>query len=379
MSFRIPLSELDHDGEEAAAIARVLERGWLSMGPEVLAFEQEFADALNARHAVAVSSGTAALHLAFLALGVGPGDEIVQPAMNFVAAANMTVAAGATPVFADILGPGEPTLDPDAVAAGLTPRTKAVVTMHHGGYPSRVEALAELCRSRGVALIEDACHAVGAPFLRDPGPRGDALCFSFFSNKNLATGEGGMLVTGRDEVAARARLLRSHGMTAGTWERHRAGAPPYGVAMPGFNYRLDELRAALGRAQLGKLAAGNAARGRLVAAYRRALGELPGWTLPFPDVSRGAHHLMVVVAPGAEAREHVARALAEAGVQTSRHYPCVADLEAFQRRAAPALPRSRAFAARTLTLPLHPRLTVEAVAEVCALVTSAARSSGACG
>jgi dTDP-4-amino-4,6-dideoxygalactose transaminase len=382
--WRIPLSDLDYDGEEAEAIRRVLARGWLSMGPEVLALEREIADSMDAPHAVAVSSGTAALHLALLTLGVGPGDEVLQPAVNFVAAASMTVAVGAAPVFADILGLDEPTLAPGAVEPRITPRTKAIVAMHYGGHPSRMEALAALCRRRGLALIEDACHAIGAPFLRDRAPRGDAVCFSFFANKNLATGEGGMIVTGRDDIAEGARLLRSHGMTSGAWDRRRAGAPPsYDVVAHGFNYRLDELRAALGRAQLGKLQRGNAARGRLVSVYHHRLAGLAGWTIPFArDAARSAHHLMVIVAPSAEARERAAQALADAGIQTGRHYPCVPDLHAFARFDAGGVERSREFARRALTLPLHPRLGEEAVQEVCATLLamgSTRRSAGSCG
>jgi dTDP-4-amino-4,6-dideoxygalactose transaminase len=378
--WRIPLSDLDYGEEEAEAIRRVLARGWVSMGPEVLELERELAGSMGARHAVAVSSGTAAIHLAFLSLGVGPGDEVVQPAVNFVAAANVTVILGAVPVFVDIVDLDEPTIDPLAVEDRITPRTKAVLAMHHGGHPSRMEHLAALCRRRGVALVEDACHAVGAPFLRARAPRGDAVCFSFFGNKNLATGEGGMIVTGRDDVAERARLLRSHGMTSGAWDRRRGGGPAYDVVDHGLNLRLDDLRAALGRAQLAKLPRGNAARGRLAAAYRRGLAGLTGWTIPFArDSARSAHHLMVAVAPSGEARDRAARALMDAGIQTGLHYPCIPDLRAFARFDAGGLERSRAFARRAITLPLHPRLGEDAVQEICAVLVAASRSNGACG
>ena len=164
-SNRIPLSDIDYGSEEEAAIIRVLRSRWLSMGLEVQSFESELAAMLEVRHVFAVSSGTAALHMACLALGLGPGDEVIQPAINFVAAANTTIAAGATPVFADIIGATEPTIDPEAVASLITPSTKAIVAMHYGGYPCRLAELTSLCERHGIALIEDACHAIGARYL----------------------------------------------------------------------------------------------------------------------------------------------------------------------------------------------------------------------
>jgi dTDP-4-amino-4,6-dideoxygalactose transaminase len=309
---RIPLSDLSYGPEEEAAVLRVLASRWLSSGPEVAAFESEFRDALGAKHAVAVANGTAALHLGYLALELGPGDEVIQPALNFVAAANMTVALGCVPVLADVVSLDEPNISPREIERSVTAATKAVVVMHYGGYPCRMAEIAETCRRRGIALIEDACHAVGARYLdsaeRKPhgsmaGVLGDVGCFSFFSNKNLAVGEGGMLVTNRDDVAEKARLLRSHGMTSMSWDRHRGHASSYDVMLHGYNYRLDELRAALGRAQLAKLAANNRRRGELVRHYRDGLGDLHGWHLPFAGYDGdSAYHLMVMVAPDAAMR-----------------------------------------------------------------------------
>jgi dTDP-4-amino-4,6-dideoxygalactose transaminase len=379
--FRIPLSDLDYGPEEEAAVLRVLRTRWLSMGPEVQAFEREFADYIATQHALAVANGTAALHLAYLALGLGPGDEILQPGINFVAAANMAVAVGATPVFADILGPEEPTIDPEDIARKITPRTRAVVVMHYGGYLCRMAEIQEICRKHGLALIEDACHAVGGRYLDrhrrpphglKPGNLGDVGCFSFFSNKNLATGEGGMLTTNRDDLAQRLRLLRSHGMTTLTWDRHRGHASSYDVAVPGYNYRLDEIRAALGRCQLARLDRNNLRRKELVAVYRAGLADLPGWVLPFADhASEGAYHLMVAVAPDPESRQHVAQQLRAAGVQTSLHYPCVPEFQAFTGTGADGVEVSRAFARRTITLPLYPSLKPSEVEIVCSCIRNA--------
>jgi dTDP-4-amino-4,6-dideoxygalactose transaminase len=376
--WRIPLCDLDYGPEEEAAALEVLRSKWLSMGPQVQAFEQQFARYVGVGHAFAVANATAGLHLAYLALGVGPGDEVLQPAINFVAAANMTVAAGATPVFGDIVSLQEPILDPAEVERLFTPRTKAVVVMYYGGYFGPTAELQARCRDRGVALVEDACHAVGARCQelggRMAGNLGDVACFSFFSNKNLATGEGGMVTTNSADLAERLRLLRSHGMTSLTWDRHRGHASSYDVRVHGYNYRLDELHAALGRVQLRKLAASNERRHQRVLTYRRLLADLPGWTVPFARTEGdSAYHLMVAVAPDEDTRARTAQALKEAKIQTSMHYPCITDFTAFAPHGAAAVPKSQLFARQAITLPLYPGLTDVQVEEVVAVMAEASR------
>jgi len=361
---------------------RVLRSKWLSMGPEVQAFEREFAAALAVKHAFATSYATVGLHLALLATGVGRGDEVIQPALNFVASANMTMALGAVPIFADVLSLTEPTIDPAEIERLITKRTKAVIVMHYGGYCCRMTEIQAICRKRGVALIEDACHAIGAKYLdpqqRSPhgqmaGSIGDVAAFSFFSNKNLATGEGGMIVTNRDDLAAQVKLLRSHGMTTLTWDREKGHASSYDVVRHGFNDRLDELHAALGREQLKKLAAGNERRGRAVALYRRRLKNLTGWAIPFGSYAGdSAFHLMTTLAPSQAARTQVTAELKEAGIQTSLHYPCITDFAAFAQFSHARVPVTREYASSVITLPLHARLSDEAVEEVCAKLQAAA-------
>lgn len=369
--WRVPLSDLDYAKEEANAVQRVIAGKWLSMGPEVHAFEQEFAAMQEAKHALAVSSATAGLHLALLALGVGPGDEVIQPALNFVAAANMTVAVGAKPVFADICSLDEPTIDPIEIERALSPRTKAVVVMHYGGSLCRMRELTELCAERGVAIVEDACHAVGVAYrdLRNRAPNGimagsigDIGTFSFFSNKNIASGEGGMVVTNRSDLAERVRLLRSHGMTALTWDRHKGHAASYDVAIPGYNYRLDELHAALGRSQLAKLGRNNQRRRNLLAVYRQAVQSLQGWTMPFAnDIEFSSGHLMVIVAPSPEIKQSAVDALRQSGIQSSMHYPCIADFSGFGGRSDENLELTREFVGRAITLPLYPNLNPDLI------------------
>jgi dTDP-4-amino-4,6-dideoxygalactose transaminase len=375
-NWRIPLSDLDFGSEEMAAVQRVISSKWLSMGAEVQAFEKEFAMLLEARHALAVANATAALHLAFLAIGVGPGDEIIQPALNFVASANLTIAVGATPVFADIVDSHEPTIDPRDVERRITPRTKAIVVMHYGGNLCRMAELVKLCQMHDVALIEDACHAVGARYRdghdTDPphgmmaGSIGHINAFSFFANKNIATGEGGMVVTDRDDLAERVRLLRSHGMSSLTWDRHEGHASSYDVVLNGYNYRFDEIHAALGRAQLAKVVHNNERRRRLLGLYREHLKALSGWDMPFAEaVADSAAHLMVALAPSADKRSLAARGLRDSGIQTSLHYPCIPDFKAFAPWQTNTVERSREFTARALTLPLFPTMTDAQVLEVC--------------
>ena len=378
--WRIPLSDLDFNSEEMEAVQRVVLSKWLTMGAEVQAFETEFGAMQETRHALAVANASAGLHLAFLALQLGPGDEIIQPALNFVAAANMTMAVGATPIFADIIDLTEPTIDPRHVEKLISPRTRAIVVMHYGGNLCRMAELMQICRDRGLALIEDACHAVGARYhdktQRAPhgvmaGSIGDIGAFSFFANKNIAVGEGGMVVTNRDDLAERVRLLRSHGMSSLTWDRHKGHASSYDVVANGYNYRLDELHAAIGRAQLAKLQHNNKRRQHLLSLYRDCLQSLAGWAMPFADsIDHSSGHLMVVIAPTNEIRNKAVNALREARIQSSMHYPCIPDFNIFRAQQADGVKNTRNFTERAITLPLFPTMTHDQVQDTVSCLRS---------
>jgi len=291
---------------------------------------------------------------------------VVMPALTFVACANAARLAGARPVFADVAGAHDLTLDPQSAADAIGPRTRALVVMHYGGRPASTELVA-LARERGIALIEDAAHAPGAAATgrKRCGGWGLAGCFSFFANKNLPLGEGGLLTTNDADVAVAARALRTHGMTSGTWQRHAGGESSYDVERPGWNFRLDELHAALGLALLPSLDEWNEARGRAVARYRQALSELDGVELPFaerPAAERPAHHLMVALLPEEADRDAVARELAERGVQTSVHYRPIHTFAAYGGAAGGAgLERTDALWPRLLTLPLFPHIADEQI------------------
>ncbi|MET0513577.1 MAG: DegT/DnrJ/EryC1/StrS family aminotransferase, partial [Thermoleophilaceae bacterium] len=249
----IPLFDVRLSDDEIAAVADTLRSGWLTMGPRTQAFEAAFAAHLGCRHAVATSSCTTALHLAYLAAGIGPGDEVIVPAITFVASASAVRYCGGTPVPAEIVGQDDLGIDPGDVEARITERTKAVCAVHYAGYATAVSELRDLCDAHNIALIEDAAHSPSAETVaesRKLGTYGLAGCFSFFSNKVLSCGEGGLLSTDDDDVAAQVRSLRSHTLTSGTWDRHRGHSSGYDVAATGFNYRLDEVRAALLLARL---------------------------------------------------------------------------------------------------------------------------------
>jgi dTDP-4-amino-4,6-dideoxygalactose transaminase len=360
-SPEIPLFDLRLDPEDVEAVMEVLRSGWLTMGPRINEFEQVFAEHLGVRHAIAVSSCTAALHLAYLAAGVGPGDEVVVPAMTFAATAAAAIYCGATPIFADVLGPHDLSLDPADVAAKITPRTKAVCVVHFAGYPAPVRALKELCDERGVALIEDAAHAPDADVDgRMMGTWGLAGAFSFFSNKVLACGEGGLVATDDDDVAALARSLRSHGMTSGSWSRFTGETESYDAVALGFNYRLDEPRAALLLSRFRRLESDVARRRELTRSYRAKLALIEGLSVPYTDadVDHSTCYVMPVIVDDEARRDGIRRHLRERhGVQTSLFYPAIHEFTAYRARyGVHRLPRSEHIARAEITVPLFPEM-----------------------
>lgn len=361
--WNVPLSDVVGDDELVVAAAEAVRSGWWSSGPRVAELEERFAEFTGAVHAIALSNGTAALHLALLALGVGPGDEVITPSLTFVAVANSIRHTGATPVFCDVLGTADLNLDPADLEAAITSRTKAIVVLHYGGFPCDIETVATLASKHGIALIEDAAHAVGATVRgKACGTFGSFGCYSFFSNKNLPIGEGGMVVTSDDVLNERVRLLRSHGMTTMTWDRHRGHASTYDVLLPGFNYRLDEIRAAMALVQLRRLPAANAERAGRADEYVRRLHGVSGLEVAFTeraDRDDAAHHLAVVILPAAANRDEIRESMAAGGVQTSVHYPPVHCFAAFRGDGIRPLPRTDELAARILTLPLYPTLSGE--------------------
>jgi len=343
------------------------------MGSLAQKFEHEFAAFLGAKHAVAVSNATVALHLACLTLEIGSGDEVIAPSLTFVATTNAVLYSGAQIRFADILGDREPTISPDEIKKQITSHTKAIMMMHYGGFPCRVIDIIAIAEQFGLAVIEDAAHAPGASLHgRSLGTWGDVGCFSFFSNKNLATGEGGMLVTNRDDIAEKARVLRSHGMTTLTWDRHQGHAYSYDIVDLGYNYRIDEIRSALGLAQLAKLKENNARRKVITECYWDAFRNT-SLELPFCDaVHESAHHIFPVLLPQGVDRKAFMDELQESGIQTSIHYPPIHQFSHYKKLFPDvSLPQTEDVASREVTLPLYPSMKHEDVELVISVVKKA--------
>jgi dTDP-4-amino-4,6-dideoxygalactose transaminase len=361
-TWKVALSETSLGEDEARAASDVVRSGWLTQGARVAAFESAFAEAIGVKHAIAVANCTVGLELAYDAVGVRAGDEVIVPSLTFVATANAARRLGATPVFADIVSSQDLTIDPDDVARKITPKTRAICAMHYAGYAADVRAL----QRHGVAVVEDCAHSPGAKSSAIAcGALGDVAAFSFFSNKNLTTGEGGMVTTTSDAIAARVRKTRSHGMTTTTWDRHRGHAFTYDVDVAGTNARMDEIRAAIGLIQLEKLSVGNQHRGECVARYRERLASEPRIGIPFLErnMAESAHHLMVVILNEGADREALMTRLREAGIQSSIHYPPTHGFRAYA--SSVSLPVTDAIATRLLTLPLFSTMTLAQVDLVC--------------
>lgn len=376
MELRVPLSDMDYGPEEEQAALDVIHRRWLTMGSVTQELESTFSGFVGAKHALAVSNGTHALHLACLALGLGPGDEVIVPALTFVASANAVLYTNAEVRFAEIIGPSDLNISPKDIERRITDRTKAILVVHYGGYPCRMAEIMDLARRHGLSVIEDAAHAPGA-FLegRHLGTWGDVGCFSFFSNKNLATGEGGMVITQRDDIAEKLRVLRSHGMTTLTWDRHRGHAFSYDVVALGNNYRIDEIRSALGLVQLKKLPANNARRKAITEHYREAFlgGAFPGVQVPFIDtLGQSSYHIFPLLLPEDANRQAFMESMRNSGVQTSIHYPPIHHFTYYRERySGITLPITEAVAAREVTLPLYPGMQDEDVDYVLASASEA--------
>lgn len=361
----LPLSRPSIGEREIQAVCEVLRSGWLTTGPRCAELEAAFRRATGAANAVAVTSATAGMHLLLHALGIGPGDEVITPSLTWVSTVNLITLRGATPVFADV---DHDTLmvDAEAVAPLVTEKTRAIVPVHFAGASLDLEPLRRLAQERGVALIEDAAHAIGTRYREEPvGRRGTAI-FSLHPIKNVTTGEGGVLVTDDEELAERCRRLRFHGLGADTYGRERAGrAPQAEVLEPGFKYNLPDLNAALGVAQMGRLDELLERRAWLARRYRRRLENLPGLLpLRVPEwTSRHAWHLFVVrLDPmvAAVSRAQFMQALKEAGIGTGIHFRAVHEHRYYREYGAPArvpLPATEWNSARVVSLPLFPEMT----------------------
>ncbi len=357
--YRVPLFDLNYDGQEEQAVLETLRSKWISTGPRTAAFEAEFAAMLGAGHALALANCTAALHLAMRILDIGPGDEVICPSLTFVATVNAIRYVGAVPVFADIVDESNPNIDPDDIRRMVNERTKAVIVMHYAGFPCDMGAVKEIAGEHGLKIVEDACHGPLSEYGgKKLGTLGDVGCFSFFSNKNLSTAEGGMLVTDDAALHERAKLLRSHGMTTLSFERSKGHSTSYDVLEPGYNYRMDDLRASLGLVQLKKLREDLEKRSVVREWYEKALADIDQVLVPFRGHGEFASNYIFPVVLTEVRRKHrddVRNSLHEAGVQTSMHYPPV-HLFSFYREYSRELPVTERVAGKLITLPMYSSL-----------------------
>lgn len=370
MNWRIPLFDTDFGRMELDAVQEAIRSGWITMGPLTERVEGELCARTGAKHAIAVSSCTAALHLSLLAAGIKEGDEVLCPGLTFVATANAVRYVGATPILCESVSERNLNIDPDDAEAKFTDRTRCLLVVHYAGYPADMASLADLARRHNLVLVEDCAHACFSAINgRCCGTWGAAGCFSFFSNKNITCAEGGAVITNSDDIARSVRLLRSHGMTSLTLDRHKGRATSYDVVALGYNYRMDEIRAGLLLSQLSRVDAFLAARQRVAAEYHNRLRDARV-TVPDFDWERLSsegdyvgNHIMPVLLPRPEVRLAVMTSLKDLGIQTSIHYPIISSFSSYA--GWPQLGRTAEYAARQLTLPLFPTMTNEQVTAVC--------------
>ena len=372
------------DEQDIAAVVEVLHSDWLTTGPKVDEFEQAFAEFVGAREAVAVSSGTAALHTSMYALDIGPGDEVIVPAMTFAASANCVVFQGGTPVFADV---DEETLllDPAQVEGKITPRTRAIIAVDYAGQPCDYDALQAIADRHGLALVDDACHAVGGSYQGRPvGTLAELNTFSFHPVKHLTTGEGGMVTTNDLELARRMRVFRNHGITADHRQRDQQGSWFYEMVDLGYNYRLSDVQCALGLSQLHKLPGWVSRRQGIAQRYDATFAEVSA-VRPLavrPDVSH-AYHLYVVridtEALGID-RDAVFRALRAENIGVNVHYIPVHLHPYYRDRLGtePGMcPVAEAAYERIISLPIFPRMSDHDVDDVIEAVSKVAMQHAA--
>lgn len=363
---RIPVALPDLSGAEAEAAADAVRSGWVVQGPRVEAFERAFAAYTGAPHAVALSSCTAGLHAALLALGVGPGDEVVTVSHSYIATANAIRFCGAAPVFVDI-DPRTYNLDPDLLEAAITPRTRVIMPVHQVGLPCDLAQILEIAGRHGIPVLEDAACAIGSQVSLEVGwerigrPRGVAACFSFHPRKILTTGDGGMLVTADRELARKVRLLREHGMSLSAAARHSATtiqSEEYPIV--GFNYRMTDIQAGVGREQLARLPEMLERRGAVAERYNAVLRDIPGLEPPFvPDYARTNYQSYVVrvTAEYGRTRDELMQLLLDRGISTRRGVMNAHQEQAYAGMTCPPLPHSEAARAETLILPLYSSLS----------------------
>ena len=370
MKWNYNLSDIDIQDDEIKNVLEVVRSKWLSTGPVTDQFEKKISEFLGVEHVSAVCNCTAALHLALRVLGITEGDEIIVPSLSFVASANCIAYVGARPVFADVSSTENLTISPEDISRKITRKTKAILVMHYGGYPCDMKRILRIARENDLYVIEDAAHAIGGTVNGNKlGTIGDVGCFSFFANKNLVTGEGGMIVSHQSDLIKKAKLMRSHGMTAVSWDKERGHASSYDVTDLGYNYRITEMQSAMGLAQLDKLKCNNEKRRELVERYQKNLAHFEIISIPFSNYKGSfSFHIFPILLDRRIDRNVFRQQLKKRGIQTSIHYPPIHLFSYYRVRFGcyqGMLPVTEDIARRTVTLPLHPLLTKKDIDKIC--------------
>lgn len=360
ISYKIPLFDLNFDERESRAVDEVIQSNWISTGPKCNEFEKRFAGMLNANFAVSTSNCTVSLHLALKLIGIKPEDEVICPSLTFVATVNAIRYLDAIPVFADVTSYEFPVINPEDIRGKITKKTKAIMVMHYGGFACDMEKIMSIADEFSLKVIEDACHGPLSEYHgKKLGTIGDAGCFSFFSNKNISTGEGGMLVTNSSDLNERARLLRSHGMTSMSYERAKGHSTEYDVVELGYNYRMDDIHAAIGLVQLEKIEEDLAKRSIVRKQYIENLSQIEGIVIPFGDYNEfSSNYIFPIVLKNSnfQKRNKIRDLLSESGIQTSVHYPAVHRFSIY-KNFYNELPVTDYLSDNLITLPMYSKLS----------------------
>lgn len=371
----IPLFDLNYDKCEIDAVTSTLESKWISSGPKCLELEEKFQIMLNISNAYAVSNCTAALHLALVSLGIGKGDEVILPSMTFVATANAVKYVGAEPVFCDIVSQENITIDAEKIEELISDKTKGIIVMHYAGFACDMDSIMALAKKYNLYVVEDACHGPLSEYHgKKLGTIGDVGCFSFFSNKNISTGEGGMLVTRHKDIGDKIKLLRSHGMTTMSYERDKGHATMYDVVELGYNYRLEDIRASIAVVQMEKLQRDLEKRKEIRNLYLEQMKDCPGLILPFCDYQEfTSNYIMPIVLKDSDyiQRDKIRQFLNERGIQTSVHYPAVHRFSIYEDAPRGDLSNTEYIADCEISLPMYSRLTKEEVIYICDVLIEA--------
>lgn len=376
MDYKILLFDLNFDQAEEDAVVETVRSKWISTGPNNAEFERKFSEMTGAKHAVSLSNCTVALHMSLLLNDIKSGDEVICPSLTFVATVNAIRYVNAIPVFADIKSLEDLTVDPDDIERKITPRTRAIILMHYGGFACDMNRIMMIAEKYNLKVIEDACHGPMSEYEgKKLGTIGRVGCFSFFSNKNISTGEGGMIITNDDRLYEKAKLLRSHGMTSLSYDRSKGHSTEYDVIELGYNYRMDDIRASIGIVQLDKLPHDLEIRAEIRALYEKNLEGIEGVIVPFKGYKYfSSNYIFPIVLKESTVgkRNRIRDHMVDAGIQTSVHYPAVHRFSIYREFATP-LPLTEYVADNLITLPMFSRLTHEQIDYICESLKEAVR------